>query len=78
VRLYRKGLEVVYEALALPAPSAGLGPKADSVTLWRGELNTWQANVRDRCAPAGHRCRCPPPPLLPLPAAAAPAAAAAA
>jgi hypothetical protein len=64
---------VVYEALALPVPSAGLGPQVDSAARWRGELNAWQANVHDRYAarpalvPRAPAARQPWPPAPPAP-----------
>lgn len=48
IRLYRKGLEIIYEGLQLQVPSSGLSSRVDNVASWREQLNHWQLNVQDR------------------------------
>ncbi len=45
-KLYRMGLSIIYEGLAVRAPDSGLGP----VARWRTDMNAWQQHVLDRRA----------------------------
>lgn len=48
IKLYRTGLSIIYEGLALDVPSPGLGPEASNVAKWRSDMNVWQQQVLDR------------------------------
>lgn len=50
VKLYRMGLNIIYEGLSIRAPDAGLGPSGSNVARWRTDMNTWQQHVLDRRA----------------------------
>lgn len=47
-KLYRAGLSIIYEGLALDVPSSGLDSSASNVAKWRSEMNLWHQQVLDR------------------------------
>jgi hypothetical protein len=49
VRCYRLGLQAALEGLRLQVPNSGLSAKADTVSLWKDQLNIWQQRLQARC-----------------------------
>jgi hypothetical protein len=49
IKLYRMGLNIIYEGLSVRAQSSGLGAAYSNVAKWRDEMNRWQQHVLDRC-----------------------------
>lgn len=50
IKLYRMGLNIIYEGLSLRVQSSGLGAGYSNVAKWRDEMNRWQQHVLDRLA----------------------------
>ncbi|EIE22784.1 AAA-domain-containing protein [Coccomyxa subellipsoidea C-169] len=48
IKLYRMGLNIVYEGLSLQVQSSGLGAGYSNVAKWRDDMNTWQQHVLSR------------------------------
>lgn len=50
IKLYRLGLNIIYEGLSITVQATGLGAAFHNVAKWRGDMNKWQQHVLDRYA----------------------------
>ncbi|KAK9838272.1 hypothetical protein WJX81_001606 [Elliptochloris bilobata] len=48
IKLYRLGLNIIYEGLSLRTPSAGLGPAFSNVERWKEDMKQWLQRANDR------------------------------
>jgi len=49
IKLYRMGLNIIYEGLSITVQATGLGNAFLNVAAWRADMNKWQQHVLERC-----------------------------
>ena len=49
IKLYRMGLNIIYEGLSITVQATGLGDAFHNVAAWRADMNKWQQHVLERC-----------------------------
>ena len=49
IKLYRMGLNIIYEGLSITVQATGLGDAFLNVAAWRADMNKWQQHVLERC-----------------------------